>query len=152
MTTSTLDPVILPQSQEEQVVELHKLLEKEGRAQLVGKGGEPSIKLPDAIYHLLLEILALMRQGKAISIRPYTQELTTQQAADLLCVSRPYLVKLLEEGAIRFHKTGTHRRIYLRDLVEYKSLRDESRHTSIERMARAAQEAGLYDKVLLPED
>jgi excisionase family DNA binding protein len=152
MATSTLDPITLPHAQEEQVSELHDLLQKEGRARLVGKGGEPAIELPDAIYGLLLQILGLMQQGKAVSIVPVTQELTTQQAAELIGVSRPFLVKLLEGGKIVFHNAGTHRRVYLKDLLEYKQRRDEDRHAALDRMAREAEEAGLYDKVLLPDE
>jgi excisionase family DNA binding protein len=152
MATSTLDPITLPHSQEEQVSELHDLLQKEGRAQLVGKGGEPAMALPDAIYGLLLQILELMQQGKAVSIVPVTQELTTQQAAELLGVSRPFLVKLLETGKINFHSAGTHRRVYLKDLLEYKQQRDEDRHAALDRMAQEAQDAGLYDKVILPDE
>lgn len=152
MATSTLDPITLPPAQEEQVSELHRILQKEGSARLVGKGGEPAIPLPDAIYSLLLEIMSLMEQGKAISIVPFTQEISTQQAAEILKVSRPYLVKLLESGKIQFHKTGTHRRILLRDLMEYKQQRDGDRHAAIVNMAKEAQEAGLYDKVILPDE
>jgi excisionase family DNA binding protein len=152
MATSTLDPITLPHAQEEQVSELHELLQKEGRARLVGKGGEPAMELPDAIYGLLLQILGLMQQGKAVSIVPVTQELTTQQAAELVGVSRPFLVKLLEAGKIRFHSAGTHRRVYLKDLLEYKQQRDEGRHEALDRMAQEAEEAGLYDKVLLPDE
>ncbi|WP_433966006.1 helix-turn-helix domain-containing protein [Tunturiibacter gelidiferens] len=152
MATSTLDPVTLPHAQEEQVSELHELLQKQGSARLVGKGGEPAMLLPDAIYGMLLQILDLMQQGKAVSIVPVTQELTTQQAAELVGVSRPFLVKLLENGKIPYHSAGTHRRVYLKDLLEYKQQRDEDRHAALDRMAQEAQDAGLYDKVILPDE
>ena len=152
MATSTLDPITLPHAQEEQVSELQKLLQKEGSARLVGKGGEPAIELPDAIYTMLMEILGLMQQGKAVSIVPVTQELTTQQAAELVGVSRPFLVKLLEEGRIPFHTAGTHRRVYLKDVLAYKQRRDTDRHNALDQMAREAEEAGLYDKVLIPDE
>jgi excisionase family DNA binding protein len=152
MATLTLDPISLPQTQEQEVHVLHEVLQKEGSARLIGKGGEPAMELPDAIYGLLLQILALMQEGKAVSIVPVTQELTTQQAAELVGVSRPFLVKLLEAGKIRFHNAGTHRRVYLKDVLEYKQQRDEDRHAALDRMAREAEEAGLYDKVLLPDE
>jgi excisionase family DNA binding protein len=152
MATSTLDPVTLPHAQEDQVSELHELLRKDGSARLVGKGGEPAIELPDAIYGMLLQILGLMQQGKAVSIVPVTQELTTQQAAELVGVSRPFLVRLLENGKIPYHSAGTHRRVYLKDLLEYKQQRDEDRHAALDRMAQEAQDAGLYDKVILPDE
>ena len=151
MATVTLDPVSLPVSEEEQVRALHELLREEGEALLIGKGGKPAMKLPDAVYDLLLKILSVMEEGKAISIVPVTQDLTTQQAAELLGVSRPFFVKLLETGHLPYHLTGTHRRVYLKDLLTYKQHRDQERHAAIERMADEADKAGLYDKVLLPE-
>ena len=147
-----LDPITLPPSQEEQVGELHDLLQKEGSARLMGPGGEPSLELPHAIFRLLMEIVELMQQGKAISIVPVTQELTTQQAAEMLGVSRPFLVKLVERGEIPFHPAGTHRRVYLTDLMQYKRKRDQLRHEAINRMAQEAVDAGDYDEVLLPEE
>lgn len=150
MATSSLDPVSLPASQEEQVHALRDLLKREGKARLIGKGGEPAIELPDAVYDLLLRILEGMQEGKAISIVPVMQDLTTQQAAGLLGVSRPFLVKLLESGKLPFHMTGTHRRIYLKDLIAFKERRDRERHEALDRMAKEAERAGLYDRVLLP--
>src|SRR5579863_9981887 len=152
MATSTFDPISLPASQEEQVHALRKLLRREGKARLTGKGGEPSLELPDAVYELLLRILDGMQQGKAISIVPVTQDLTTQQAAGLLGVSRPFFVKLLESGKIPYHLTGTHRRVYLKDLMTYKEHRDRERRDTLDQMAQEAEELGLYDKVLLPDE
>lgn len=149
--SSTLDPVSLPAAQEEQAHALHELLRREGKAHLVGKGGEPAVELPDAVYDLLLRILERMQEGKAISIVPVMQNLTTQQAAELLGVSRPFFVKLLESGSLPYHLTGTHRRVYLKDLLDYKQHRDQERHESLDRMAQEAERAGLYDKVLLPD-
>src|ERR1700690_277228 len=117
MATSTLDPVSLPVSQEEQVHALRDLLRREGKARLVGRGGEPAIELPDTISDLLLRILEGMQDGKAISIVPVMQDLTPQQAAGMLGVSRPFFVKILESGKLPFHLTGTHRRVYLKDLL-----------------------------------
>jgi excisionase family DNA binding protein len=152
MATSMLAPVSLPASQEDQVHALHELLQREGKARLMGKGGEPSIELPDAVFELLLRILEVMEQGKAISIVPVMQDLTTQQAAGLLGVSRPFFIRLLESGKLPFHLTGTHRRVYLKDLLVYKEHRDRERRDALDQMAREAEELGLYDKVLLPDE
>lgn len=152
MTVSSLNPVSLPPSQEEQVNALRKLLKRKGKARLVGKGGEPAIELPDAVYELLIRIVEGMQAGKAISIVPVMQDLTTQEAAGLLGVSRPSLVKLLESGKLSFHMTGTHRRVYLRDLMAYKEHRDGERRDALDRIAQEAERAGLYDKVLLPDE
>ena len=85
-----------------------------------------------------------MEGGQAISIVPVPQDLTTQQAAELLGVSGPFLVKLLETRHLPYHLTGTHPRVYLKDLLAYKQHRDR-----VERMADEANKAGLYDKSCL---
>ena len=145
-------PIALPVSQEEQVHALHDLLRRDGMARLIGKAGEPVLELPDAVYELLLRIVEGMQERKAISIVPVMQDLTTQEAASLLGVSRPFFVKLLEAGKVPYHMTGTHRRVYLKDLLTYKQHRDEERHEALNRMAEDAERAGLYDKVLLPDE
>lgn len=149
MATSALDPVSLPASQEEQAC-LYELLRREGNARLIGRGGEPAVQLPDAVYELLLRILDGMQQGKAISIVPVMQDLTTQQAAVLLGISRPFFIKLLESGALPFHLTGAHRRVYLKDPMTYKEHRDHNRREALDQVAKEAEDLGRYDKVLLP--
>ena len=144
------DPISLPAAESDQVKALHGLLQKEGRARLVGKGGEPAIELPDAVFDLLMKIVDGLQQGKAISIVPVTQDLTTQQAAEMLGVSRPFFVKLLETNQLPYHLAGTHRRVYLQDLLVYKQDRDQQRHEALNQMAREADEQGIYDQVLLP--
>ena len=70
----------------------------------------------------------------------------------MLGVSRPFFVKLLGSGKLPHYLTGTHRRVYLKDLLTYKQHRDRERHEALNRMAQEAEAAGLYDKVLLPEE
>ena len=118
---------------------------------MAGEKGR-KLPLPGVVAGLLDEILKNMRAGKAVSIVPEHQQLATQRAAaNLLGVSRPFLVRLLEEGKLPFHMTGSHRRVYLKDLLAYKTRRDKERHDSNVRMARMAMEAGMYDRVVLPE-
>ena len=81
---------------------------------------------------------------------PEHQDLTTQRAANIVVISRPFMVQLLEEDNLPFHMVGSHRRVYLKDVRAYKARRDKERHTSIARMARMEKKAGTYDKVVLP--
>jgi excisionase family DNA binding protein len=84
-----------------------------------------------------------MAQGKAISIIPSSAEITTQQAAEMLNMSRPHVVKLLEEGELPFHKVGTHRRIKLKDLEKYRSKMEKEREEALTELARQAQELDM---------
>jgi excisionase family DNA binding protein len=121
----------------------------EGPVKVAGARGR-KVQLPRPLVGLLEEILKNMQAGKAVSIVPEHHELTTQRAANMLGVSRPFMVRLLEEDKLPFHMVGSHRRVYLRDVLAYKAKRDKERHTSIVRMARMEKKAGTYDKVVLP--
>ncbi len=96
--------------------------------------------LPRYAVVLLRDLLAEMAQGNAVTVVPTHAELTTQEAANILNVSRPYLVKLLEGGQIGFSKTGSHRRIRYRDLMEYKQARKQQSEEQLDELTRQAQE------------
>lgn len=149
MASTLTDPISIPEAQEAQIRDLRRLIQQ-GSAKLVGPDGH-QVEIPEPVHDLLLTILKNLQAGKAISIVPEHQQLTTQRAADILGVSRPFLVRLVEDGAIPFHMVGSHRRIYLRDLLDYKRRRDAARHEAINNMARTEMEAGTYDRVMLPE-
>lgn len=112
-------------------------------AALVPPSGK-ALHLPRPVYELLLQVLRDLAQGKAVSLVTADRELTTQQAADILNVSRPFLIARLERGDIPFHKVGTHRRVPLPALLEYKSRRDQARRSALAQMTQEAQESGLY--------
>ncbi|MFN0105812.1 MAG: excisionase family DNA-binding protein [Bryobacteraceae bacterium] len=125
-------------------------LVQQGAVKVAGTRGR-SIPLPEPVVTLLDEILRNMQAGKAVSIVPEHQQLTTQRAANLLGVSRPFMVRLVEEGKVAYHMVGSHRRVYVNDVLEYRQRRDKGRHDAINRMARMELESGTYDKVVLPE-
>lgn len=149
MASTLTDPISMPERQEGQIRNLRRLMQQ-GGAKLVGPDGQ-QIAIPEPVHALLLMILKNLQAGNAISIVPEHQQLTTQRAANILGVSRPFLVALVEAGDIPFHMVGSHRRVYLRDLLDYKRRRDAARHQAIDSMARAEMEAGTYDKVILPD-
>ncbi len=101
--------------------------------------------LPLKALNLLGEILKAMSQGKPISVVPVATEVTTQSAADILGCSRPYLVKLLEEGKINFTKIGKHRRIMYEDVVKYKSKMKQEQKNHLIEIMHSDEELNLYD-------
>lgn len=105
------------------------------------------MNVPVEVLKLLAGILKQLAEGNIISIVPYNQELTTQQAADILNVSRPYLVKsILDRGELPFRHVGNRRRIRFQDLMEYRKKDSEKRQKILEEMTAEAEELGLYDE------
>ena len=101
------------------------------------------LTLPIAATHLLHHLLTEMAQGNAVTLIPVHAELTTQEAADHLNVSRPFLISLLEKGKIEFRRVGTHRRIRFSDLETYKRTAEEARLKHMEELAAQAQGLGM---------
>lgn len=118
--------------------------EKPTRMKLsVGKGEAADVVLSPAIAQTFLQVLRLISSGRGFRLMPVDTELTTQQAADLLNVSRPFLIGLLEKRKIPFTKTGRHRRIRAEDLFAYKASRDAERNEALAELARIDAENGL---------
>jgi excisionase family DNA binding protein len=101
---------------------------------------EERIELPAAAVRLLVDLLSAMAEGNAVTMIPIHAELTTQRAADLLGVSRPFLIRQMEEGVIPYRKIGTHRRVLFSDLMRYKQEIDSKRHEALDELATQAQE------------
>lgn len=102
-----------------------------------------SVRLPTETVGVLAQALAEMAQGSSVAVVPVVAELSTQQAADLLSVSRPHLIELLERGAIPYHKVGSHRRVQLRDVLQYKREIDERRLQTLAELTAQAQELNM---------
>ncbi|MCX7091997.1 MAG: helix-turn-helix domain-containing protein [Methylobacter sp.] len=99
--------------------------------------------VPGYAINLLLDILTEMSKGNAITVMPIHAELSTQETAELLNVSRPHLVELLEQGKIPFRKVGTHRRVLAKDVFDYKQRIDEDRLKALDELAAQAQQLGM---------
>ena len=101
------------------------------------------VTVPVEAFELLMEVLAHLANGHGVTVMPVKAERTIQQAAKLLNVSRPFLIKLLDSGALPYHKVGTHRRVLLNDIVAYKQLDDARNREAADALAAEAQELGL---------
>src|SRR5215813_3539472 len=125
-------------------------LEEPARAKLVGPDGS-QIEIPDELYGVLCDVVSALSQGLAISIAPHNTMLTTQEAADLLNISRPTLVRLLSDGEIPYTMRGRHRRVLLRDILDYQERTRSERRQALDQMAADAEDVGLYDVTATPK-
>ena len=105
--------------------------------------GDVEVAIPAEAFHLLVRVLTHMANGDAVSVVPVHAELTTQQAAELLNVSRPHVIKLLDQGDIPHRKVGSHRRVALTDLLAYRDKDQARRKGLLDELTREAQELGL---------
>jgi excisionase family DNA binding protein len=122
---------------------------RHGSPTLVGPKGEHAT-LPAPLYDLLKNIVRNLEKGRSLVVMLEEQQLTTQRAAELLGMSRPYLIQLLDSGEMPYHLVGKHRRIALRDVLAYAKRRDD-RRAALDKMACDAFDAGLYDNITIPE-
>ena len=106
-------------------------------------GQEHPIELPAGAVALLLDVLGALASGRGVNLIPENAELTTVEAADILNVSRPFLIKLLDEGTIPHRKVGRHRRIRIEDLMDYKRKDDDAREAVLDQLVDDAQEQDL---------
>jgi excisionase family DNA binding protein len=143
MPVRTLDPSDISDEERRQLLEeldqfsSARGAQEGGTCVLSVDGQEFSIpdRLADEVIHLLSEVAS----GREVSVDAQETELTTTEAAELLNVSRPHLVDLLEDGEIPFHKTGSHRRVYRRDVLEYKQKQRQEAEDAMQKLADQAQ-------------
>ena len=144
MTITTESKTYLP---EEEVAgrfaELVTALEASSGAALTING--ETIDLPPAVAEALLQVVDAMRRGLAVTVAPQDQRLTTQEAADMLGISRPTLVRMLEAGEIPFEKVRRHRRLFLTDVLEFRERQRRAANEALSDMVADAQAMGAYD-------
>ncbi len=141
-------PLAISETDQRQILELYQKIQR-SRAKLVGPDGKTQ-NLPVSLYEFLVKLIADLCEGQSVAIVQNDAQLTTVEGARMLGVSRQFLIKLLERGEIPHHMVGTHRRIYVRDLLAYKAKRDSNRRKILDDLTRAEAEDGLYD--LEPSD
>lgn len=137
-------PVTADEDERGQLSAIERLIQGDQTPKLVGASGQ-QVDLPAPALTLLRELVHLLARDQAVAVVATGKELTTQEAADILNVSRPYLVKLLEQGEIPFAMVGTHRRILVSDLLAYKQRRDTARRQALDELAQISQDMGMYD-------
>jgi excisionase family DNA binding protein len=152
-----MTPVSTPPGQKAKVEALLHLLEGGAAANtrrrktpaclLLGSSGE-QVQIPDSVFYALERVVEVLARGDSVMVVPVGKELTTQQAADLLNISRQYLVRLLDEGTLPHTKIGRHRRLKIEDVLSYKEKRGKERRAGLRKLSELTQEFGGYD----PED
>ncbi len=157
MTAAALkEETYLPEADQEvaKVYDFLKAHERAGLGQvepryfLAGATAGDRVELPAEIYAVLRQVVEALQQGFAVTVAPRTLTLTTQQAADLLGVSRPTVVKLLDDGKIPFERVGTHRRVLLPDLLSYRQRRRAEQYAALEATAVSIDDGEDLDAVL----
>jgi excisionase family DNA binding protein len=156
---SIAEQTIVPDPTERAVViDLLSVLTAKGQqpptatARLVSADGARQIDLPDDLHEALTHVVEALSRGYAVTIAPQHTTLTTQQAADMLGVSRPTLTKLLDEGKIPFDRPNSHRRIKLTDVLAYQQRKRTERRNLLRQMTEDSIDMGLYDTTTPHED
>lgn len=148
-----LEPVRAPREEQAEIAELSTVLHapsaaRERHYDLIGPSGDRH-RIPQAVVYGLARIAEVLARGDALTIVPVGAVMTTQQAADVLNVSRQYLVRLLDDHQIPYERTGKHRRLKIEDVLAYKQKRDQERDRKLDELAKLTEEVGGYDE---PED
>lgn len=147
MTGITEDRTLLPEHRSE-IADLRDFLDRTPAAAepAVLRGPDGTAKaLPAEVYEALLIVVRALSEGKAVTVAPVNTTLTTQEAADLLGVSRPTLVKILDRGELPYSRPGRHRRVLLADLIEFREQRRTKRRSGLDELVDLTEQAGLYD-------
>ena len=150
MPSSTLQHTVLPPKESlDSLLALLTAAEAPSTT-LTGPNGEHLV-LPPEVFEVLRDVVTAMAQGQAVTIAPVHQRLTTQEAADLLGISRPTFVKLLEDGEMPYEQPGRHRRVLLSDVLAYRQRRSVQAREALDRMVEIADESGMYELTATPK-
>jgi excisionase family DNA binding protein len=150
-----MTPVTAPPEQQAQVAELARAMEgmvkppkrRAPKCQIVGPNGTAT-SIPESVFYILERVAEVLARGDGITVVPVGKEVTTQQAADLLNISRQYLIRLLDEERIAYRKIGRHRRLRIEDVLSFKEQRDKDRRAGLRELSRLTQDFGGYDAEL----
>ncbi|MBW4496022.1 MAG: helix-turn-helix domain-containing protein [Oscillatoria princeps RMCB-10] len=143
-----LEPVAMQEADADAIAQLDQLLSSEAsQAKFVGSNGK-EVLIPESVYRILRQVIHAMASGQHISVVAQNRHLTTQEAADILSVSRPFMVKLLEAGDIPHIKVGSHRRIRFEDLMAYKEKRDSQGRLGLKEITKFIHSEGVCEEEL----
>jgi excisionase family DNA binding protein len=158
MTTSALlAPDTYEASDDAAIARVHDFLEAHAaggrerpvaRYLLAGATAGDQVELPEEIYLVLRQAVEAMQRGLSVTISPQPRTLTTQQAADLLNVSRPTVIKILNEGKLPFDRVGTHRKIQLADLLAFREQRRQEQYAALDAMSANLDDETPLDEIL----
>jgi excisionase family DNA binding protein len=118
------------------------------RYMLVGAGVADQVEIPHEVHRILLQVITALNKGLAVTIVPQRQKLTTQQAAEVLGITRPTLIRLLNVGKIPFERVGAHRRLFLRDVLDYREHRRQEQYRFLEETAVPLDDEDGIDEIL----
>mgnify|MGYP001547497005 FL=1 len=142
--SSVQEQTVLPPKDAEALADVERVLRSTASPVFLAAGEHEAV-FPEELRAVITNVVMALRRGQAITLAPHALRLTTQQAADLLGISRPTLVKLLADGKIPFETPNRHRRIQLSDLLIYQATRRTERRDTLRDLAREAQDMGTYD-------
>lgn len=152
LSENRVDPSQLSNEELDQLQPILDLAQEEKRPCLMKGSDGREYPIPEPIFEVLVEIVRGMRQGKAIFLFPADETFTTQAAANFLGMSRQYFVTLIESGKIPFHRVGSHRRVYFKDLRDYAKARDKERRSGLSQLFKKLHSEGKYDTESIVKD